>query len=123
MTFLLKNIFIRKPNGVVKKNCVFIDLQVGGIKGLALDSLGVPLCVCVDMCTLECVPVCVCVSVYTCVHLSVISLEPHSLCADGSWWSGQSRAGGLCSSKERVSGWDASSLHALWLEAHVSIGG
>lgn len=51
---------------MVKKNCVLIDLEVDGMKGLALDSLGVPLCVCVYMCTLECVPVYVCECVYMC---------------------------------------------------------
>ena len=119
LDFSFKNIFIRKANGVVKKNCVLNDLEVSGIKSLALDSLGVP--VCVYMCVCACVHlsvclcVCVYVSMYTCVHLSVISLEPCTLCAGGPQWSG------LCFYEERGPGWGTSSPHTLWLEAHVGI--
>ena len=81
--------------------------------------LCVCMCVCIHVYTWVCA--CVCVCVYTCVHLSVISLEPQTLRADGPRSSGQSREGGLCSYKERGPGWGTSSPHTLWLEAHVSI--
>ena len=135
LDFSFKNIFIRKANRVVKKNCVLNDLEVSGIKSPALDSLGVPVCVCicvcvhvytwvcacvcvymcVYMCTLECVPVCVCMWVCIHVYTWVSSPRSHVRCVQVAPWSG------LCSYEERGPGWGTSSPHTLWLEAHVGI--
>ena len=80
LDFSFKNIFIRKANRVVKKNCVLNDLEVSGIKSPALDSLGVPVCVCICVCVHVYTWVCACVCVYMCVYMCTLECVPVCVC-------------------------------------------
>lgn len=113
MNFPLKIFWWRSQTGWKKKDCVLKDLEVTVIKGLALDSLCVHVCMCMRAW------VCACVCTYTRVHPSVIC--PQRCSSGGPMQCGQIRAGKACSYKERGPGWGTSLPCALWLEARVSI--